>query len=127
MDLELPREFNKVRQCATTLDSFQEGAGRTACMCGLHFHILHFDPAQYPMMEHIRRSRQDRKVRKKDGLALVDFDRDVVPNGHGVRRLFDALDPPCSSGALISSPADTHRRRRELPYRDCVGWECAVF
>jgi hypothetical protein len=63
VDLELPKEFSKVRQCATTLGDFEEGAGHTACMCGLHFHILHFDPAQYPMMEHIRRSHQDRKVR----------------------------------------------------------------
>mmetsp|Transcript_25958 Transcript_25958/g.49063 ORF Transcript_25958/g.49063 Transcript_25958/m.49063 type:complete len:260 (-) Transcript_25958:31-810(-) len=56
------------------MDAFEAGAGRKPCMCGLHFHIVQFDPAAYPVMEHIRRSSKDRK----ELLSQMNFARNFI-------------------------------------------------
>eukprot|EP00240_Pyramimonas_obovata_P001693 CAMPEP_0118948024 /NCGR_PEP_ID=MMETSP1169-20130426/47128_1 /TAXON_ID=36882 /ORGANISM="Pyramimonas obovata, Strain CCMP722" /LENGTH=474 /DNA_ID=CAMNT_0006894365 /DNA_START=308 /DNA_END=1732 /DNA_ORIENTATION=- len=74
VDAALPKEFSTVRQCATSLWAFEPGKGRSNCMCGLHFHIVQFDPSQYPMMDHIRRNSKDRK----ELLSVMNFARNFI-------------------------------------------------
>eukprot|EP00976_Prorocentrum_cordatum_P081971 1184628-Prorocentrum_minimum.AAC.2 len=99
-------------QCATSLYAYEPGKGRSNCMCGLHFHIVQFDPSQYPVMDHIRRNSKDRK----ELLSVMNFARNFI----------DDILLPWGVERIIYMDVDTIVQARAYMSHFDLSW-CCVF